>query len=84
MFKVTRRVYRTIDNRLVEHGDPEAAFLAYAVGDEVSDQEARRVGLAALFGGKANVKAVTRPAPRADDKASGGLSINRVNKEGAA
>lgn len=81
--KVTRRVYRTLDNRLVEHGDPDAAFLAYAVGDEIADSEARRVGLTAFFGGKA-VKAAPRPAPRADDKAPSGITINRANKEGAA
>lgn len=31
--------------RLVLEGDPEAAFLAYPSGVEISDLEARRVGL---------------------------------------
>lgn len=74
MFKVTRRVYRTNDGRLVEEGDLQAAFLAYAVGDEVSDSEARRVGLTA-FGEKARAKAATKPA--------GGVTINRARKEQA-
>jgi hypothetical protein len=78
MFRVTRRVYRTTEGRLVEEGDLEAAFLAYAVGDEVSDQEARRVGLAAFLGAKAKAKPADKAIHRADDKAGGGLSITRT------
>jgi hypothetical protein len=33
--------------RLVDTGDPEAAFLAYPRGTDVPDDEARRVGLTA-------------------------------------
>jgi len=42
---VTRHVWRTEDGRLVEDGDPEAAFLAYPAGSELGDAEAERLGL---------------------------------------
>lgn len=48
MYKVAERVYRTVDGRLVRHGDPAAAFLAYPAGAELSDEEARRSGLLEL------------------------------------
>lgn len=38
-----KRVYRTEDGRLVGEGHPEGAFLAYAVGDEVSPDDARKL-----------------------------------------
>jgi hypothetical protein len=85
MFKVDRRIYRTTDGRLVEEGDTDAAFLAYAAGDEVSDAEARQVGLTALGAGantasanasaKSRAKLADKAAPRPADK--GGLMINR-------
>ena len=75
MFKVTERVYRTVDNRLVAHGDPEARFLAYAVGDEVTDAEARRVGLVAF------ATKTTKTTARPEDKASGGLTVNRASRK---
>jgi hypothetical protein len=45
IYKVPRRLYWTADrSRLVEHGDMEAAFLAYPAGEEISMEEARRFG----------------------------------------
>lgn len=49
MFKVTERLYRTSEGRLVRHGDPAAAFLAFPVGAELSDDEARRFGVTAFY-----------------------------------
>lgn len=42
---ITRRVYRTNDGRFVGEGDPDAAFLAYSAGTEISDRLAERYGL---------------------------------------
>jgi hypothetical protein len=49
MFRVPRRLYWTLDkDRLVEHDDPAAAYLAYPAGEELSPEEARRHGLLEL------------------------------------
>ena len=43
---VSGRWYWTNEREeLVPEGDPRAAFLAYPNGEEVADEEARRVGL---------------------------------------
>lgn len=68
MFRVDRHVWRTEDGRLVPHGDPDAAFLAYPAGAEFSDQEAARRGLTELLAGHAtqlDAKAVDKPADKA-------------------
>lgn len=49
-FKVPERLYRTEEGRLVRHDDPAAAFLAFPAGHELSDDEARRLGVLAFFG----------------------------------
>lgn len=41
--KAERRIYRTDDGRLVEEGHEDAAFLAYAVGDDVSADDAKQL-----------------------------------------
>lgn len=84
---VNRRVYRTADGRLVEHDDPEAAFLAFPAGEDVPDAEARRSGLAAFLrhasnGDSAGSKRASRPADKAvhapaGDK--GGLTTTRAS-----
>lgn len=44
--RVDRRLYLTADKkRVVGEGDPGAAFLYAAVGDELNDADARRYGL---------------------------------------
>jgi len=46
MFRVPERLYYTADrSRLVKHGDPTAAFLAFIANQELSDEEALRFGL---------------------------------------
>jgi hypothetical protein len=46
VFRVPHRLYWVADrSRLVRHGDPDAAFLAFTAGQELSDEEARRHGL---------------------------------------
>lgn len=46
VYRVPRRLYWVADrSRLVGHGDPEAAFLAFPPGEELSIEEARRFGL---------------------------------------
>lgn len=46
IYRVPRRLYWTADrSRLVEHGDVEAAFLAYPAGESISLLEAQRNGL---------------------------------------
>ena len=57
MFIADRRLWQTADrSRLVEDGDPEAAFLFCTPGDEVAEEEAKRYGL-------------TKAAPPLEDKA---------------
>jgi hypothetical protein len=49
-FTVKERLYYTEDRRrLVRHNDPEAAFLAFPVGFELTDDEARRFGVLAFY-----------------------------------
>lgn len=47
-------IYKTADGRLVEEGDPAAAFLVVATGGQLSDEDAARYGLD---------KASEKPAP---------------------
>jgi hypothetical protein len=45
-YKADRNLYHNADkSKVVEEGDPEAAFLAIAEGQEVPDAEAARLGL---------------------------------------
>jgi len=68
---VPEHVYRTEDGRLVRHGDPAAAFLAFARGDEVGDLEAGKNGLSDLFASeKPTEKAQAKPADKAAPKAA--------------
>jgi len=62
---IDKRLYRTADGRLVEEGDPAAAFLAYPVGTELSEEEARRAG---LLPAKTVPKAAAKPADKAVPK----------------
>lgn len=46
IYRVPRRLYWTADkDRLVEHGDVDARFLAFPAGHEMSLEEARRFRL---------------------------------------
>lgn len=47
--RVRQRLYHTADkSRLVTESSPEAAFLAFPAGAEMSDEEAERFGVAAF------------------------------------
>lgn len=59
-----RRIYRTVDGRLVEEGDTEAAFLEYPEGAELPDETARKLGLLKESKPAAN-KARSAPANKA-------------------
>lgn len=51
MYRTDRRLYFTSDKaRVVEHGEPEAAFLMAAAGHEISDEDAERFGLKERLG----------------------------------
>lgn len=64
---ITRRLWLTADReRVVEEGDPSAAFLLAAEGDEVSDEDAERYGVEAVL--LAEVKAVA--SAEVEDKAA--------------
>lgn len=70
VFRVPRRLYWVADrSRLVPHGDPEAAFLAFPAGTELSDEEARRFGLLTADE-KARVPAGNKLGARLADKAA--------------
>lgn len=60
---VKGRWFKTTDGRLVREGDLDAAFLAYAPGDEVADPEARKSGLADL-------EKESEPAEKPEDKSA--------------
>jgi hypothetical protein len=76
-YRVPEHVWRTRDGRLVLTGHPDAAILAYPRGDEMSEDEARRLGIVAAVAGTP-VREVKDKAPAS--KVSG-VTINRANKE---
>lgn len=54
MYKADKRLYLTADrSRVVEEGDPEAASLLAAEGQEILDAEAERLGLTGTAKSKA-------------------------------
>lgn len=78
-FIVPERLYKTADGRLVRHNDPEAAFLAFPAGHELSDEEAQRWGVTAFY---AAVKARSAPidnkmAARPADKGAVKVSTSK-------
>lgn len=74
MFRVERHVWRTADGRLVEHGHPDAAVLAYAAGQDVPDAEAERSGL----------KAMRKPLDKARARAADKGSVVAIKSEGVS
>lgn len=75
MFHVDKHIWRTADGRLVPTGHADAAVLAYAAGQDVTDDEARRLELADVY---PQPTAGTKVAPRAADK----LAAQSANKAG--
>ena len=69
MYRVPERLYRTVTGRLVRHGHPEAAFLAFPAGMELSDEEATRTGvLQYAVGESMREKPMDKGADRTTDK----------------
>lgn len=56
----SQRLYRTADDRVVVEGDPDAAFLLAAEGDEIPDGYAEPAA-----GAKPAAKRATKPAAKA-------------------
>ncbi len=48
-YKIPHHIWRTDDGRLVPHGDPEAAFLAYPAGEELTDHDAEARGVLGVY-----------------------------------
>jgi hypothetical protein len=65
------RIYRTADGRHVAEGDPAAAFLAYADGDDVPKDVLAEVEGKPKRGRKPADKQADKPADK------GGLTISR-------
>lgn len=74
-YRVPEHIWRTTDGRLVLTGDPDARFLAYARGDEFTEEDAQRRGILDAVAGKQAKDKTSKPAARP------GLTINKANKE---
>lgn len=76
------RIWRTQDGRHVSDGHPDAAFLAYADGDEIPDSVLSEVEGKPKRGRPAGSKNKPKPedkqADKAEDKAASGLKITRL------
>lgn len=68
MFKVPAHIWRTKDGEFVPHGHADAAFLAYAAGDELSDQEAKARGLLTVYPEKSRRKPADKAVAKPADK----------------
>ncbi len=64
--KASRDLFRTVDDRVVFEGDPDARFLLVRAGDVVPDEYNEPSSKAAT---KAVVEPVDDPAPKAAEKA---------------
>ena len=65
--KIEQHVWKTADGRLVQDGDPDAAFLEYPAGMELADDLARKVGLL-VDEPKPAKKAAAKPADKSASK----------------
>jgi hypothetical protein len=74
-YKSDRRLYLTRDDKVVEEGDPTAAFLLVGEGGELEDSIAQQYGLA---NAPAEAKAVDK-AP--ENKAVSKAPANKQSKE---
>jgi hypothetical protein len=73
MYKVPQHIWRTESGVLVPHGHPDARILAYAAGDELSDNDAKTRGVLAVYPEKSRRKPMDKAMPKPADK-SGELS----------
>jgi hypothetical protein len=69
VYTVENHIWRTADGDLVEHGNPDAAILAYPAGTEVADDEAKKLGLADVGKAKPDTKAAPKAKPAPANKA---------------
>jgi len=77
--KAMERLWFTADKeRLVGEGDPEAATLYAAVGDEIPESAAERFGIVdGRLDAKAAKKAANKSVDPDQDKAAGGLTVRK-------
>jgi len=71
MFRVPRHIWKTADGVLVPHGHPDAAILAYAEGDELTDHDAQARGLTTVYPEKAKPKPADKAVRKPADKSRG-------------
>lgn len=64
MTTASERLWRTKDGGLVRDGDPDAAVLAYAAGDEIAKADADKLPAE----GKAKAAAANKARAKAADK----------------
>lgn len=72
-FTLDKRLWLTSDREnVVDEGHPDAAFLLGGEGDEISDDEAARLGLkpSKKAANKADDKSANEPANKAANKAA--------------
>jgi hypothetical protein len=72
--RATERVYRTSDGRLIQGEHEDAVFLAYAVGDEITDHDAGLLAVkkAPARADKAGKKPADKQTGAPQDKTDGG------------
>ena len=70
MYRVPQHIWKTADGKLVPHGHPDAAYLAYAAGDELTDHDAQARGLLAVYPEKAKRKPADKAMAKPADKSA--------------
>lgn len=73
--RASERLYRTTEGELVVEGNPAAAFLAYAVGDEIAAEDLKKVP-----GAKSSKPAANKMADKPEDKAEAPKPRSRGGK----
>lgn len=75
--QASERLYLTADGeRVVSEGDPDAASLFAAEGDEIDDEDAKRFGL------KSKGKPANKEADRPEDKSAAKPAKKRAKRKG--
>ena len=79
-FIVPERLYHdATKTRLLRHNDPEAAFLAFPAGAELSDEEAVRWGVVAFLASEE--KSAPQPAHKMAARPQDKSAVRATNKE---
>ena len=71
MYTVPEHIWRTKDGDLVPNGHRDAAFLAYAKGDELTDHDADQRGVRGVYEEKSRRKPADKAVRKPADKAAG-------------